>query len=778
MKNQDDSRKSQIKSILATNFKEKGRDSKRISWGESKVMQYQKGTNTAIIEEVNESMQTVNYQPPLNNGPNEVKKNEINNNKPNNYLDYTYPTGQQDLNKYIGNDKQYITETNLTNKAAVKEKSLGMDQLKDLISKKKDTNLIGKPQEDSAIKPPRLTLNLNEILNKSDQSFSSKEKEEIIKKKKTNRLTINLKETLELLNNDDSSDGSTDHYKYDPKNFFNTSSKRIQSSSKISLSPIMMDKEKLIYDVCNSSATKKLEYGDKLMNNIQTDEEDIKINTKEDKVEIINNKSNNNNNNDKLIINNKDIEEIKAEMPRKTILYKDNFSEIMEVDEGNYSKASEDTPEFPNVTQSINKESMKLNRETIDLNQAIQIQKNVLDSENNSIISGNLTPSLKNNLLFSSFKKNKNIDDVSNKYNNLNKQPLPQTLNKLFSPLKNNINSDANNTNQIVSPIRDKKSFNYESIIKEKDVKMRINSLLKIMEGINLNKEKELSENNEQIIVLTENAKELNKRKESYLKEKADLELKLEEIIQKENSLREKIDIYSTIAQTTGFSVLNTENNTLRIQILKYITIEFVFKTFTRKLCLNHDYSFEMKKANFSFNDSVIKGMKNDIKKEIFNLYDDLIHFVLNLNKNSESSIKINFAGLVDLVKKLIKYSSFIIYLSKCLSIACVVSESATLTLKKQNSIVNTIGNLKLNFINTQGIMVGFNLEIEIFNCFYGIKLTDVPMENISHQKMNDQELHKLMNLINDVKNYLNNNHKHIFRLRDFINNIPNYLYK
>ena len=777
MKNQDDSKKSQIKSILATNFKEKGRDSKRISWGESKVMQYQKGTNTAIIEEVNESMQTVNYKPPFNTGPNEIKKNETNNIKPNNNLNYSYPTSQQDLNRYISDEKQYITETNLINKAAVKEKSVGMDQLKDLISKKKDTNLNGKPQEDSAIKPPRLTLNLNEILNKSDQSSSSKEKEVIIKKKKTNRLTINLKETLELLNNEDSSDESTDHYKYDPKNFFNTSSKRIQSSSKISLSPIMMDKEKLIYDVCNSSATRKLEYGDKLMNNIKTVEEDIKMNTlndKEDKLENINN----NNNNDRLIINNKEIEEIKAEIPRKSILYKDNFSEIMEVDEGNYSKASEDTPEFPNVTQSIKKDNTNLNRETIDLNQAIQIQKNVLDSENNSVVSGNLTPSLKNNLLFSSFKKNKNIDNVSSKYNNLNKQPLPQTLNKLFSPLKNNVNNEANDNNQIVSPIRDKKSFNYESIIKEKDVKLRINSLLKIMEGINLNKEKELSENNEQIIVLTENAKELNKRKESYLKEKADLELKLEEIIQKENSLRERIDIYSTIAQTTGFSVLNTENNTLSIQILKYITINFVFKTFTRKLCLNNDYNFELKKVNFSFSNSILNGMKNDVKKEIFNIYDELIHFVFNLNKNSDSSIRINFAGLIDLVKKLIKYSSFIIYLSKCLSISCVVSESASLTLQKQNSIINMIANLKLNFINRQGIVVGFNLEIEIFNCFYGIKLIDVPMDNISHQKMSDQELHKLMNLINDVKNYFNNNSKQIFKLRDFINNIPNYIYK
>ena len=55
MKNQDDSKKTQIKSILSTNFKEKGRDSKRISWGESKVMQYQKGKNTTIIEEKNES---------------------------------------------------------------------------------------------------------------------------------------------------------------------------------------------------------------------------------------------------------------------------------------------------------------------------------------------------------------------------------------------------------------------------------------------------------------------------------------------------------------------------------------------------------------------------------------------------------------------------------------------------------------------------------------------------------------------------------------------------
>jgi len=732
MKNQDDSKKSQIKSILATNFKEKGRDSKRISWGESKVMQYQKGTNTAIIEEVNESMQTVNYKPPFNTGPNEIKKNETNNIKPNNNLNYSYPTSQQDLNRYISDEKQYITETNLINKAAVKEKSVGMDQLKDLISKKKDTNLNGKPQEDSAIKP---------------------------------------------LNNEDSSDESTDHYKYDPKNFFNTSSKRIQSSSKISLSPIMMDKEKLIYDVCNSSATRKLEYGDKLMNNIKTVEEDIKMNTlndKEDKLENINN----NNNNDRLIINNKEIEEIKAEIPRKSILYKDNFSEIMEVDEGNYSKASEDTPEFPNVTQSIKKDNTNLNRETIDLNQAIQIQKNVLDSENNSVVSGNLTPSLKNNLLFSSFKKNKNIDNVSSKYNNLNKQPLPQTLNKLFSPLKNNVNNEANDNNQIVSPIRDKKSFNYESIIKEKDVKVRINSLLKIMEGINLNKEKELSENNEQIIVLTENAKELNKRKESYLKEKADLELKLEEIIQKENSLRERIDIYSTIAQTTGFSVLNTENNTLSIQILKYITINFVFKTFTRKLCLNNDYNFELKKVNFSFSNSILNGMKNDVKKEIFNIYDELIHFVFNLNKNSDSSIRINFAGLIDLVKKLIKYSSFIIYLSKCLSISCVVSESASLTLQKQNSIINMIANLKLNFINRQGIVVGFNLEIEIFNCFYGIKLIDVPMDNISHQKMSDQELHKLMNLINDVKNYFNNNSKQIFKLRDFINNIPNYIYK
>ena len=48
MKNQDDSKKTQIKSILSTNFKEKGRDSKRISWGESKVMQYQKGKNTTL----------------------------------------------------------------------------------------------------------------------------------------------------------------------------------------------------------------------------------------------------------------------------------------------------------------------------------------------------------------------------------------------------------------------------------------------------------------------------------------------------------------------------------------------------------------------------------------------------------------------------------------------------------------------------------------------------------------------------------------------------------
>ena len=115
MKNQDDSKKTQIKSILSTNFKEKGRDSKRISWGESKVMQYQKGKNTTIIEEKNESNPPIPHNENIGimyskrqdddfllNNLNQENKDKINNVDHQQVVNTNY--GEKEVLKEIGKD--------------------------------------------------------------------------------------------------------------------------------------------------------------------------------------------------------------------------------------------------------------------------------------------------------------------------------------------------------------------------------------------------------------------------------------------------------------------------------------------------------------------------------------------------------------------------------------------------------------------------------------------------------------------------------------------------
>ena len=104
-------------------------------------------------------------------------------------------------------------------------------------------------------------------------------------------------------------------------------------------------------------------------------------------------------------------------------------------------------------------------------------------------------------------------------------------------------------------------------------------------------------------------------------------------------------------------------------------------------------------------------------------------------------------------LKKLLKYSSFIIYLTKCLVKACAVSNLISFNCIKESNFLNKKAKLKMSFLNSQGIFIEFKFEIEIFNCFNGVNLIDLSLNNISHQKFSDQEMNKLMSIVTDVKN-------------------------
>ena len=767
MKNQDDSKKTQIKSILSTNFKEKGRDSKRISWGESKVMQYQKGKNTTIIEEKNESNPPIPHNENIGimyskrqdddfllNNLNQENKDKINNVDHQQVVNTNY--GEKEVLKEIGKD-------------LIQNDKVKLPQNNGNVYKVKD-NVFMKLYEDTnkkQSKMSRFTININDLLNKTGENSELEDQEENIKKK-TSRLTINLKETIDCLNNDDSSDGSIDTTKYDPKNFFNTSSKRIQSSSKISLSPIMIEKDKLIFDVCNSSASRKLDYGEKLINTAEMKN----IKHYDYNMEIFSD-SQETKNEEKVKLN---LENEKAKNENEPKL-KANFSEIMEVDEGNFSKNSDDTPSFANIcdTEKEDKRKKIANRETIDLNQILQIQKNTSDS--NNVSSNNGLPQNTDIYIQSLSSHKKSNENFSNKYN-LNPKNLPQSISKLFSPNTRNTLKSSSITNQMISPIKDSKPLNLETILKEGDVKKRLGVYLNLIEDMNQQNEYEYVETKNHISLLKETNREFNSKKEQLSKEKGSLESNYDKFSQEEYNIQEKIKITNSILNTIGLSIVSTENNQMKITIFNYIKLNINFKEFTRTSFEDHNPNWEITKITFQFDKIFFDFRSGEIKNELFTLYEDLVDYCFGLGKNS--SIKINFPKFIENLKKILKYSSFIIYLIKCLKRAILVSHSVTFNCFNDKNLMKKKAKLSMNVINIQGILIEFKFEIEIFNCFYGINLLDFTMDNISHQKFSEQELNKIMSILKEVKNYFHNpnNAKLIFKLRDFINRAPNFLYK
>ena len=585
--------------------------------------------------------------------------------------------------------------------------------------------LINKEETNKKMKKNRLTMNLNDLLNKTDEENSNEEK----KSKKNNRLTINLKETIECLNNDDSSDGSI-NIKCDPQQYlFSTNVKNCQSTSKISISPININKEKLWNDVCLSSASKKLNYSEKLINT------DFKENIKDsDHKYAANDHYQDNIRTDSIILN-----EIKEERDQNIIikdtkedqirfdtqiqvfigknLEKNNFSEIIEVDEANYSKSSGDTPTFPYDSDN-KKDLINKYRETFDLNHAIQLQKNS-DSFNNSVN----CVQLKNNIMLSSTKK----ENYMNKYNVLPKN-LPQSLSNLFSPTTKNILKNSSIANQMISPVKESRSLNFDSISREKDVKKRLSVYLQYIDETNAQNERNWVENQNDIKILNESIISFKGKKDKIIKEKFALDEKYEILCQEENLIKEQIKVVNNVFNMFGICIDSTENYQLQIKILKNIRLIFFFKEFDKKLIEDENSSLELVKVTMKFEKKFIINLKQNLKLEILNVFDELINFcfgtICKIN-----FVKMNFRKFCENLKKMIKYSSNVLYLTKCLIKASVACHDASISFKTDDKFLNKKAKVNLQFLNKYGIFNNFVFEIEVFNSFYIIILLDLSMD-------------------------------------------------
>jgi hypothetical protein len=444
----------------------------------------------------------------------------------------------------------------------------------------------------------------------------------------------------------------------------------------------------------------------------------------------------------------------------------------MEVDEANYSKGSEDTPQFP-IAQDSEKKELPMNRVTMDLNQILALNKNISDSinsevNNNQTISNNLTSI---NPIFSSHKKQSD----NKKYNAGSKQ-LQQSLTKLFSPNSRNTIKNSNFSNQMVSPIKESRNVCLDQTFSEVDVKKRIAAYVQIIDDINIQAESEFVETKNHIQLLRENAKEFHLKKEQILKEKSSLENNFDIFSIEELKLHGQIKAFNSISEINVFSILGTENNSLRFTVFRHLEITLCFKEFVKKMCDENNSTLELIKLNSKISEVFIENLNNETKSEIRNHLDEILLFSFGLNKNS--AIKLNLTKVIENIKKLIKFSSHLVYLIKCLAKAAVASNSLSFSSYKETSILTRKAQLKLNFISIQGLAIDFKFEIELMNSFYGVVLADVGINNISHQKFSEQELSKTLSIMKEVRNYFENNPKLIFKLRDFIQRIPNFLYK
>lgn len=229
-----------------------------------------------------------------------------------------------------------------------------------------------------------------------------------------------------------------------------------------------------------------------------------------------------------------------------------------------------------------------------------------------------------------------------------------------------------------------------------------------------------------------------------------------------------------------GFKILNSENNSLKIQLMNKINVKLHFKSYDSKLINinNKDNSNNINnliiiKSEFSlfnvfkiisnsFNKTNDSKSKGEIKHLfiINQIYDHILNLVFKTN------ISLTFNEFIDNLKYLIKYTSGFLYLIELINIIFNVSSSyPSLSL---NTVTNTL-NVIFSYFNEKGFKIFFQFEIEILNSFFGIKFKEANITNIietynsnnnSLADKNDITANNIKHLIDEIARLFSNKDK------------------